>query len=272
MLGNKVSGELTAHSLRGFSQQLLDFHVAPALFKEKLKLSNNVWKMNWLCFDFDAGTKTSQSIFNACKSRNWNCVIAASKNHLVDKLDGKGVIERFHVFLPLGISIDNSSNYKIISRHIAQMMDWPLDRVSQEISRYYYKHKSILFVNESDKPIGEKFLNLILKTEEVRMKNIQLNIEKQKLQRIRKNPVIKDIDAESRMTLDRLQSTRFFQTTVEGFNHQGQRYATMKKIVGFMKSVGFSSDETVSIINRYAPPVANRDWTKLTINFYDWCK
>ncbi len=102
-------------SLSEFSGINTQFHICCGVFNDNKRCKSSFHSIGFLQFDFDSGT-TVESVVNALGS--FDAVISASKNHLRDKGDGKGVIPRFHLFLPLVKPITDASYYSFYIEHL----------------------------------------------------------------------------------------------------------------------------------------------------------
>lgn len=140
-LGN-VSGFVKVKDLDMFAKICLKYHICCGLFfhnKRNLKDFREIW---FLQFDFDNGT-SYESIVE--KLKKYNIVIMASKNHLIDKGDGKGIIPRFHVFLPLAKPIIDAEYYHYLIKKMAKDWDIGIDTQATDATRYMFKHSQVLF-------------------------------------------------------------------------------------------------------------------------------
>lgn len=99
-----------------------------------------------ISYDFDEGTISSKAVFELLKNR-FTLTILASKNHLKDKGDGRGIIERFHLLLPLSEVVRDTELFKYISTKFAEQNGIleHIDSHCKDVTRYYFKHKEILY-------------------------------------------------------------------------------------------------------------------------------
>ena len=110
--GNQVALTQNVESLRELAEIVTAFDIAPAVFNDNVKTNASLRATDWLIYDFDDGTPSAQVHALLCGGnyRNWklNHLIAGSKSHLRVKGDGRGPIERFHVFIPLRTPITDA--------------------------------------------------------------------------------------------------------------------------------------------------------------------
>jgi len=140
-----VSTITSAHSLEEFGAIACQFHITPAIFRDNIRKKDCLQSIEFLCYDFDSGVK-SQDIADILTQRNYPFIILASKNHLRDKGDGKGIIERFHVFIPVSEVITIPSLYKSVISSFARFVKMTgFDTQCTDSTRYFYKHREILY-------------------------------------------------------------------------------------------------------------------------------
>lgn len=143
----EVSGYTSVKDLDTFAKICLKYHICCGLFfhnKRNLEDFREIW---FLQFDFDTGT-TYESVID--KIQKYNMVVMASKNHMVNKEDGKGPIPRFHVFLPLAKPITNPEYYHYLIKKMAKDWDIDIDPQATDATRYMFKHSRLLFKRESE--------------------------------------------------------------------------------------------------------------------------
>jgi len=140
---SKISQVIDINNLNDFSTIALQTHICCGIFKDNIRRLVNFEYINFLQYDFDNGTSPEEviKIF-----RRYNKVILASKNHMLDKNDGKGIIPRFHLFLQLDSPVTDYEFYSFIIKRIADDEKIAIDRRSVDATRYFYKHSDILHV------------------------------------------------------------------------------------------------------------------------------
>jgi len=124
-------------------------HIAPATFRDNLKTLSHFEQTELLCFDFDSGKHKSEDIHKTLGELNH--VILASKNHLKDKNDGKGIIERYHVFVPVDEAITDYTLYRYTIKKIGELAKWDIDNTCKDASHYYFKHSIQLYIKTEGK-------------------------------------------------------------------------------------------------------------------------
>ena len=143
-----VAGTHESASLQEFSAALLEFHVCAGIFAENHRCKSSFQHIDFLQFDFDNGTNVNAVV---AALGAFDAVVSASKNHLRDKQDGKGVIPRFHLFLPLQSPITSAAYYSFCVEHLASQLTFDCDRAAKDCSRYFYKHREELFIRDTGK-------------------------------------------------------------------------------------------------------------------------
>jgi len=153
-----VDGELTISNLRQLTDALLSHHISFATFTDGYRCYDNLISTSWLAYDYDNGTTTRQLIKLLGNKPH---IIMASKNHMKDKGDGKGVIPRVHIFVPLAhpATLADKDAYKATWRKHIPVVG--VDTTSSDMTRYYYKHKEMLAVG------GEWNNKIILEAAEI---------------------------------------------------------------------------------------------------------
>lgn len=137
-----VNNVVKVKDLEFFAKVCLKYHICCGTFfnnKRKLEDFKEIW---FLQYDFDNGTNVDTVIE---KLSGYNFVIMASKNHLKEKNDGKGIIPRFHVFIPLQTPITDEEYYKHIIKKYAKKWNFNIDKQSIDATRYFYKHSAFLY-------------------------------------------------------------------------------------------------------------------------------
>ena len=252
LASNEVSAVQEIESLSDLSEIGLEFHITPATFhnieykQEWIKTDwhkqfigqTGYWKqlpnfeqIQFLCFDFDKGDITSQQIHNRLK--HINHLILGSKNHMKDKGDGKGIVERFHVFIPLDESITDKDFYKFCCKKLASALGWKSDNNVMEASRYFYRHGSQLFITE-DKS------NFSLDT--YKRMFLENDLPKRTIQYDNNVP-----------TLEKFKRTKYFKIMKNGeLQSDGNRYDLSNRIIGCMKLLGVDSSDALNLFDEYS--------------------
>jgi hypothetical protein len=240
------------NDLSEFAETGTILHIAPGIFKDNIKRQDHLEQIEFICFDFDDGKISSEEIHKQL-IYNINHVILASKNWNIDKKDGKGPIERFHLFIPTDIPIISVDLYKYICKKVAQLYLWQADKNCMEPSRYFYKHSGILFVHDKSKPLEvERF---------------------KKLQELEKKPesIFLTYDNDNTSSLDKFRNTRIYKSLINGsLKSDGERYNTSNKIIGTMIKCGCTEQEIMGIIDEHS--VYGKSFTRQSIvrRIQDW--
>lgn len=137
-----ISSVLEIDNLKDFAKVCLKHHICCGTFRNNIRNLEKLEKIWFLQYDFDDGT-TVESVIE--KLKEYNMVILASKNHMIDKNDGRGIIPRFHVFLPMSEPLDNVKFYSWLIKYLAEKFQLQIDRRAIDSTRYFYKHSKFLY-------------------------------------------------------------------------------------------------------------------------------
>jgi hypothetical protein len=232
-----VDYELEANSLKDFAESLLEYHIAPAIFIDGKKCQSNVASIEVACLDFDKGA-SSQQIHEQLIAKKLNHVMAGSKNHLKDKGNGQGIIERFHVFIPLESPITDICLYKEIVKALPIQNQWldgtcfEVDRNCSDASRYFYKHSQILFVTDN-------LNNLALAQFKIRLE-LTKKLQAHNLEACKKKFANKDVPS-----LEQLKNSRWFKQDIMPLLKPGSYHLAQLKEISFLKSLGYDKESCV---------------------------
>lgn len=126
-----------------FPELLTNYHVSFSTFRENRKNKEHFIQTSFLLYDYDDGTKSETIHENLIDVSHF---IFGSKNHLKDKEDGKGIVERFHVIIPISEPITNIDLYKYIWKDMESCkLKIKCDKSSKDVTRYYFKHSMMLY-------------------------------------------------------------------------------------------------------------------------------
>jgi hypothetical protein len=269
LLGNEVSDSVQIDDLNDLAYVATNFHFAPATFhntpykSEWLTDKNKNWKVGkigrwknlknieqiqFLSFDFDDGTISSAQIHIQLKDINH--LILSSKSHMVDKQDGRGIIERFHVFIPLDRPITDGELYKFSCKNFAESRKWPVDQAVIEGSRYFFKHTNVLYI-ENNKCVKylwgfEELLKANKQREEFWKKQ---NIKKQQSESSPRENNYSQIGS----PLEKFQSTKTYKSLLNGsLSMDGDRYNNSSKTLGVMVKCGLKYKEIMELFDKYS--------------------
>ena len=234
-----VSGRLDFSTLEEFANIAIRAHIAPAVFRDNKRDGLNFISTDFLSFDFDNGIQTADAVHNQLCGRLLNHALIASKNHLKDKGDGRGIIQRFHVFIPLSVPIADKSLYKFGVRKFAQLHGWQTDKACSDATRYFYRHSEILFVKENLKPLDTEWIGSLKRLDE------------KKVVATRISPV-KRFRADDGSPIQIFQRTKAWRILTDEMSGDGQRYANSAVIIGVMKKCGLSLNDAIDLFDQYA--------------------
>jgi len=249
--GSEVGFVQEIESLSDLADLAVNFDVAPALFRENIRRKSHLESMDWLIYDFDDGTSSRRihEILTGENYRGWrlNHLVAGSKNHMRDKGDGRGAVERFHIFLPLKTPITEPDFYSFLWSEFARLFLTGLtpDPACKDVTRYFVKHSVVLFVEGEgiDLPL-EMFR---------RLHEIRQNAAKQPVARPqRRVPLEFHETSGGGSAIDRFRRTYAFRLLENEMSSDGQRYGTSATIVGVMVNCGMTVDEGVALFDQSA--------------------
>lgn len=201
------------------------------------KRVENLEQIQILCFDFDKKGQTSKQIHEQLKDVNH--LILASKSHLLDKLDGDGTIERFHVFIPVDEPITSPEFYKFICKNYDALMQWDSDKAVFEASHYFYRHKAQLFIetkqqNKSVARFKSVYAQTLIDQEEQRTKRVAKTYSKTQ---------------SSEDVLRRVKHKPFYQNLIAGkYITDGDRHNDSWGGIGMLVGCGMPEDQILSLI------------------------
>ena len=240
------------NTLDDFALLGTNFHIAPATFKDNRKKQDHLEQIQFLCYDFDDGITSSHNIHSQLFNRT-NHVILASKNCFTDKGDGKGAIERFHLFIPLDEPITSVELYKFSCQKFAKLNLWKADKSCMEPARYFYKHSGVMFVYEKAKPL-----------EVNRMKEMKELEDKYK-----PDPVF--FVSDDTPPMESFQRTKYYRMMTDGaLKVVGQRYDVSNRIVGAALKCGCSQEDIMSLFDQHSFYDASFTRNSVVKKIQDW--
>ena len=230
----------TVDTLSEFASALTQYHIAPATFVDGHRSQSNIESIEFVCFDFDDGKVTSDKIHNQLVSAKLNHVIVGSKNHLKDKGDGKGIIERFHVFIPLDSPINSIPLYKEMAKALPMIHNWSVDRSCSDASRYFYRHSSILYVHSTASHLSVfQYERRLRQSIEIAEHNAKVSAKK--FANCKGEAIVK------------FKRTRAYSDIESGIlTSDGNRYASSSRIIGVMLKCGVSQSDALSVFDEFA--------------------
>ena len=244
--------EVTEATLDEIARVMLACHSAPAIFKDHKRNKSSLISIDYLCFDFDEGS-LSKVIREDCVTKQWNHLILASKNHLKDKGDGKGIIERFHLFLPVKQPITDAEFYSYAVRTLGKMMGWNIDKAATDCSRYFYRHSSILYKEERFNNLNLDWIkDMQIKEQETKKinKDIATRIFTEKI-----NAYVSgsNIDKANLTPLNIFEHTKIYKEMVSGIlQYDGERYNLSNKLIGTMLKCGMHDSEIIDMFDKHS--------------------
>lgn len=228
-----IEAEAMADNLSDMINGLQSYHIAVALFRHGYRCGKDWLSNDFLALDFDNGTLSKDIHYKLCEL-DINHLIMASKNHLKDKNDGLGIVERFHVFIPFDRPITDPNLYSFIGIKFPQFLGWKTDQsTTKDKTRYFYKHRECLFISEHRNNLElDPFIKY--KTE--------LDIMKD--QAAKKRPFY----IKEKKTLEYIRGTRYWNKILPDLRTPGMRHNTAKKAFWFLIQNGLDREESISFV------------------------
>jgi hypothetical protein len=244
---NEVTDVFEIETLEELIYLCLNAHIAPATFINNRKALSHLEQIQFICLDFDNGTH-SVDVHN--KLLNYTHVILASKNHMVDKGDGKGIIERFHVFIPLTEPIKANAVYKYACEYVCKKHQFQSDKSVIEASRYFYRHKELLY-HHTATLLNTSILLTFYQLDELYKQKCQEKRQRQQSQQTqyKRHTGIYD----NLPSIEKFKHTKYFRDMENGvLRCDGSRYAESSRVLGGMIACGVDFSEAMSLFDEFA--------------------
>lgn len=240
-----IKGVIDINSLEELAFVCQSEHIAISTFDNNYRCGDNWISSDFLSIDFDDGKVSALELHEFLKFIKLNHVIIASKNHLKDKGDGAGVIERFHVFIPFSKTIkDDVTLYRYIAQDFIKRFKrrgWFVDEgVTKDKCRYYFKHRETLFLYENNNEANNIDIAL-LTTNKTSFDNLTRRLE---LKEKNKRPVDQN-------SIETFRKTNAYKTLVSDMNGDG-RYYKSNSIIGTMIKCGLNKYDALALFDQYA--------------------
>ena len=229
-------------SLSEFAAILTEFHICCGVFTENKRNKSSFQKIQFLQFDFDNGTDPEYVI---SKMGKFSFVLAASKNHLKDKGDGKGIIPRFHLFIPLLEPITDSSYYSFVIETLGESLSLDYDRAAKDCSRYFVKHSDVLRMEDTGLLFNADSLN----------NQYESNIERERKaeERFAKALARQKKSNDSTIPLMKFKKTKFYREMLAGsLRNDGGRNAAFMSLLGTAKKCGVDKLTAIALVCEYS--------------------
>jgi hypothetical protein len=229
-----VDLEVSPESMRDLAELLTAFHVCPGVFVDQKRIKTVFQSIQLVSFDFDDGTLVEEI---RSRVERWNHVIAASKNHMKDKGDGKGIVPRFHLFLGLDRPIHDAHVYSVGVEYLKRRFGLNgCDKSVKDVTRYFFRHPEILSLQAS----AAVYPAQLLETEADR-----------RFRPPKKAPTFRPSPA--RVEGGDFRRTQYYRLLVEGgLRADGERQQNCLRILGAMRTSGLSKEEARELIHAHA--------------------
>lgn len=253
--GNTISSEVEVNTLQEFAEQAIAHHITMATFKNKIKTNDSVEQTQLLGFDFDGGSK-SADIHEQCQ-RFSNHIILSSLNHNRPKLNKTTkemeTCERFHLFIPLEYRMTDATKYSDLNKYISKINYWNVDKCS-DISRYFYKHSSVLYVWEKSIPLSAEWYLLNKAEADIKEQKKILRAQRKKLDnKYFAEHGIGVMDYGMGTPLEKFQRTYAYKHLINGdLQGEGMRNNLSCKIIGVASVVGLDYDTLLGLFDQYS--------------------
>jgi len=226
------------------SQILTEFHFTPATFKENKRDKEHFEQLQLVHLDFDCGISPDEIIK---KIHFHQYVVAGSKNHMKDKGDGKGIIPRFHVFIPLDSPLTDRYSYS--EGWLRFVNSYGLntsDSIGKDPCRYYYKHSSIIAVNNTGSPLSSYYFESCYQSKVLSEKYHGLSIQSQ--MKITRTPIARvELNA-----IEKFKRSKYMKLLESRMSCAGGRYNIANEIIGGMIKCGVSAGQGLELFQQYA--------------------
>lgn len=231
-------------SLNDFAELITEFHICCGVFLDNIRNKSSFHQIQFLQFDFDNGTEPD---YITQKMGTFSYVLAASKNHLKDKLDGKGIIPRFHLFLPLCSPITNGDFYSFSIESLGKSLSLDYDRAAKDCSRYFFRHSSILHLQDSGLCFDPESLRGFYDHKKMTDKQNEEKLAKL-LQRQKES-------GDEEASLKNFMKTKVYREMLKGsLRNDGGRNTAFMSILGTAKKCGVDKLTAISLV------VENSTW------------
>ena len=251
----RFSRILTYSSMKELSDIILKHHGVAGRFLNNYRNGNSLIESYCLFFDFDSGKDNWMDVasrLNLIANKDFGTsslsfVIAASKSHMMDKEDGKGVIQRFHLYIELDYPISEVDYYKFIWEYFEERLGWTLDRSCKTPTKYSFKHREILLRSDGP-PLPSDCLESSFRLRQHRALASSGN------RRVETGEFNVDLFIKSHRSL------------IEGLSSEGQRHNSLCTVIGKIKKMGFGMYEIREVV--FGNCTLERDEIKKTIKSF----
>lgn len=210
-------------------EKRLTNHTTHGIFVNNNRLNDNFVSSDILVIDFDKGLISYSEV--AERVGLYNFAITASSNHLKDKGDGKGAIERFHIIIELAQSVFGVDNYKDLVKYAINQFKFNgvADDSSANATRYWKKQKDLLIANENGKALNiEKIVHFLTLT--------------------RENGLIKSKKYDCLTNFSCNLFVKTHKELIESLSKPGGRNNAVCKLIGIIKKLGFGELEVREVL------------------------
>lgn len=124
------------------SNYLLKYHCGVSCFYEKRRHTSAFSSTDIIAFDFDKNTVSSKDMHNYFKK--FAHIIVASKSYTES-------FEKFHLYLFLDETIEDKEKHTYIMNELTSkvsILKNNLDNSCTDVTRYFAKHKKVLYIND----------------------------------------------------------------------------------------------------------------------------
>jgi hypothetical protein len=259
-----VDAVITLDSFEELGEACQKYHVAVSTFKDGRRKGTHFECSDFIAFDFDDGT-TSQKIHEDCVRKNWCHIIMASKNHLRDKNDGKGIVERFHLFLMH--RSNTKEEYQYAAKKVPEIMGWTIDKHCTDATRYFYRHPKALFVWGGGDPIKRDWME--------RLQNLEREMKgRRSVTRVGKAPLQIHASATeiSGDAMERFKRTEAYRRLTSNLREDGNRYHESSSIIGAMIKCGLSEGDCLSLFDQYSTYGTSFTRSSVSRRFRQWAR
>lgn len=227
---------------------LLEFATTNAVFRENKRNNDSFISSEMVTIDFDKGQIDYKEVSRRTTAYGWRHYIFGSKNHMKDKNDGAGVIQRFHLYIPFSEPIKSVEDFRMSVDYIIENLcvNSHFDPVSRKAVQYWGKKSCLLCgggEKDFDVDITLKNLHSIKERKNKELEEV-FNKKQKRLERQRKEyKKIHGVDMPTPDKWELLKKTKTWKDFGVTLNIRGQRHSAACHIIGTMKKMDFEKYE-----------------------------
>jgi hypothetical protein len=235
-----VDGKIK-HKWESIPKLVTQYHTTQGIFKDNKRCNDNFLEAEYIVLDFDEGILSPETILDTIKQEGISCHLMGSKNHMVDKGDGKGIIPRCHLYMPIDVPITTVGDYRLLVDAVLAELGWDkaVDIASKRAVQYWFKKKHHLGTLVAD-PLPSKFLI----DRQKKRQEFYNSLAEEKAKKIRKELAKKGITD----PLVAIQQTNKWKEQSLLIRQQGSKHNAGVSLAGTCKAFGIGEFDAVNLI------------------------